>query len=195
MLCFVQRTCPRVLRFGTWNQSETTQYIWKLCTSYFGRPSPTVGLSERGLNLGCLTCNRMAMCYVLCRELLRSFEVRNVNPIWNDLVYTDDFTCSLIAICYVLFRVYVLRFGVWNLLAINSYIFKLWTFYLVWGASEQLHFTWSTSAIHFYADDMGFRSLESESLMSPISPSSSKLDKWGCYISHWAASTLQHLCL
>ena len=45
MLCFVQRTCPRVVRFGVWNQSEMTQYILKLCTSYFGRPSRlSVGL-------------------------------------------------------------------------------------------------------------------------------------------------------
>ena len=46
-LCFVQRTCPRVLRFGTWNQSEMIQYILKLCTSYFGHPSrPSVCLRE-----------------------------------------------------------------------------------------------------------------------------------------------------
>ena len=44
-LCFVQRTCPRVLRFGTLNQFEMNEYILKLCTSYFGRPSrPSVCL-------------------------------------------------------------------------------------------------------------------------------------------------------
>ena len=34
-LCFVQRTCPRGLRFWTWNQFEMNEYILKLCTSYF----------------------------------------------------------------------------------------------------------------------------------------------------------------
>ena len=38
-LCFVQRTCPRVLRFGTWNQFEMNEYILKLCTFYFERSS------------------------------------------------------------------------------------------------------------------------------------------------------------
>ena len=33
--CFVQRTCPRGLRFRTWNQFEMNEYILKLCTSYF----------------------------------------------------------------------------------------------------------------------------------------------------------------
>ena len=46
-LCFVQRTCPRVLWFGTRNQPEMNKYILKLCTSYCGRPSrPSVGLRE-----------------------------------------------------------------------------------------------------------------------------------------------------
>ena len=34
-LCFVQRTCPRGLRFRTWNQFEMNECILKLCTSYF----------------------------------------------------------------------------------------------------------------------------------------------------------------
>ena len=33
----------------------------------------TVGLSERGLNLGYFTCSLMAKCYVLCRELVLGF--------------------------------------------------------------------------------------------------------------------------
>ena len=67
--CFVQRTCPRVLRFGTRNQSEMNQYIFKLCTSDFGRPPLPFGLSEMGLNLGDFTCSLMAIYYVLCKEL------------------------------------------------------------------------------------------------------------------------------
>ena len=121
---YVQRTCPRVLSFGIWNQSEMNKYILKLCTSYFGRPSrPSVCL--RGVwTLGDFTCSLTAICYVLCRELV-------LKPIWNESIYIEaghllfwtsvstvglkrglnlgDFTCSLTAI-YVLCRELVLGF-------------------------------------------------------------------------------------
>ena len=57
-------------------------------------PVATVGLSERGMNLGYSTCSLMAMCYVLCRELGYS-------------------TFSLMAMCNVLCRELVL--GFWGL--------------------------------------------------------------------------------
>ena len=50
MLCFVQRSCPRVLRFGTLNQFEMKQYILVVNLLFWTSVS-TVGLSERGLNL------------------------------------------------------------------------------------------------------------------------------------------------
>ena len=114
MLCFVQRTCPRGLRFRTWNQFEMNEYILKLCTSYWTSVS-TVGLSERGLNLGYLTCSLMAMCYVLCRELFLGFW--GSEPETNLTVGLSErglnlgyLTCSLMAMCYVLCRELVLGF-------------------------------------------------------------------------------------
>ena len=97
----------------------------------------TVGLSERGLNLGYLTCSLMAMCYVLCRELVLGFwglepetNLKWMNIYWScapPIFWTSvstvglserglnlgDFTCSLTAICYVLCRALVL--GFWGL--------------------------------------------------------------------------------
>ena len=43
---------------------------WSCAPLIFWTSVSTVGLSERGLNLGYLTCSLMAMCYVLCRELV-----------------------------------------------------------------------------------------------------------------------------
>ena len=67
---FVQRTC-----LGVWGLEPETNLkwmniYWSCAPPIFWTSVSTVGLSERGLNLGYLTCSLMAMCYVLCRELV-----------------------------------------------------------------------------------------------------------------------------
>ena len=52
-----------------WNESLYIELVYLL----FWTSVSIVGLSERGLNLGYLTCSLMAMCYVLCRELVLGF--------------------------------------------------------------------------------------------------------------------------
>ena len=138
MLCFVQRTCPRGLRFRTWNQFEVNEYIyWSCAPPIFWTSVSTVGLSERGLNLGYLTCSLMAMCYVLCRELVLGVwglepetNLKWMNIYWScapPIFWTSVstvglserglnlgyLTCSLMAMCYVLCRELVL--GFWGL--------------------------------------------------------------------------------
>ena len=97
----------------------------------------TVGLSERGLNLGDFTCSLTAICYVLCRALVLGFwglETKT-NLKWMNIcievvhllfwtcvstvglsergLNLGYFTCSLTAIWYVLCRELVL--GFWGL--------------------------------------------------------------------------------
>ena len=97
----------------------------------------TVGLSERGLNLGDFTCSLTAICYVLCRALVLGFwgletktnlkwmniYIEVVHLLFWTCVSTVGlserglnlgyFTCSLTAIWYVLCRELVL--GFWGL--------------------------------------------------------------------------------
>ena len=71
-ICYV--LC-RELILGFWGlETETNlkwmNIYWSCAPPIFWTSVSTVGLSERGLNLGYLTCSLMAMCYVLCRELV-----------------------------------------------------------------------------------------------------------------------------
>ena len=110
---------------------------WSCAPPIFWTSVSTVGLSERGLNLGYFTCSLMAMCYILCRELVLGFwgsepetNLKLINiywscappivdvrldrrSIWRGVLNLDYFTCSLMAICYVLCRELVLEF--WGL--------------------------------------------------------------------------------
>ena len=92
----------------------------------------TVGLSERGLNLGNFTCSLIALCYVLCRELVIGFwsletetNLKWMNIYWSCAppilnVRLDCrsawegselacLTCSRTAKCHVLCREFLLR--------------------------------------------------------------------------------------
>ena len=65
----------RELVLGVWGLEPETNLnwiniYWSCAPPIFWTSVSTVGLSERGLNLGYLTCSLMAMCYVLCRELV-----------------------------------------------------------------------------------------------------------------------------
>ena len=65
----------RELFLGVWGLEPETNLkwmniYWSCAPPIFWTSVSTVGLSERGLNLGYLTCSLMAMCYVLCRELV-----------------------------------------------------------------------------------------------------------------------------
>ena len=110
---------------------------WSCAPPIFWTSVSTVGLSERGLNLGYLTCSLMAMCYVLCRELVLGVwglepetNLKWMNIYWScapPIFWTSVstvglserglnlgyLTCSLMAMCYVLCRELVL--GVWGL--------------------------------------------------------------------------------
>ena len=138
-MCYV--LC-RELVLGVWGLEPETNLkwmniYWSCAPPIFWTSVSTVGLSERGLNLGYLTCSLMAMCYVLCRELVLGvwgFEpetnLKWMNIYWScapPIFWTSVSTvglserglnlgylaCSLMAMCYVLCRELVL--GVWSL--------------------------------------------------------------------------------
>ena len=134
-MCYV--LC-RELVLGVWGLEPETNLKWmniyRSCAPpIFWTSVSTVGLSERGLNLGYLTCSLMAMCYVLCRKLVLGFwgsepetnlkwmimywncapsilDVRlDRRSVWMGLKFSY-LTCSLMAMCYVLCRELVLGF-------------------------------------------------------------------------------------
>ena len=132
----------RELVLGVWGLEPETNLkwmniYWSCAPPIFWTSVSTVGLSERGLNLGYLTCSLMAMCYVLCRELVLGVwglepetNLKWMNIYWScapPIFWTSVstvglserglnlgyLTCSLMAMCYVLCRELVL--GVWGL--------------------------------------------------------------------------------
>ena len=132
----------RELVLGVWGlETETNlkwmNIYWSCAPPIFWTSVSTVGLSERGLNLGYLTCSLMAMCSVLCRELVLGFwglepetNLKWMNIYWScapPIFWTSVstvglserglnlgyLTCSLMAMCYVLCRELVL--GFWGL--------------------------------------------------------------------------------
>ena len=127
----------RELVLGFWGSEPETNLkwlntYWSCAPPIFGHPSrPSVCL-ERGLNLGYLTCNLMAMCHVLCRELVLEFwgsepetNLKRLNIYWScappilDVrldqrsvrgVWTQMILHVAMVICYVLCRELVLEF-------------------------------------------------------------------------------------
>ena len=74
-ICYV--LCIELV-LGFWGLEPETNLkrmnmYWSAASSIFECLALTVGLSERGLNLGNFTCSLIALCYVLCRELVIGF--------------------------------------------------------------------------------------------------------------------------
>ena len=142
----------RELVVGFWGLGCETNWKWiniyiEAVHLLFLTSVSTVGLSERGLNLGDFTCSRTAIWYVLCRKLVLGFLClkAETNLKWINIYWSGEppildvrldrrsvgegseltcFTCSRTAICYVLCRAFLeqeLWYTYWELTRPNNH--------------------------------------------------------------------------